>query len=268
MKVNKLKDKVAIVTGAAGGIGSEIASLFDKDGALLVLADINSDGLARLASKLSRKPLLVQCDITDKERVKNLMESAVTKFGRVDILVNNAGIITPGLFEDSRYEDIERQVDINLMGAIYCTREVIPLMKTSGGGNIVTISSLAGIAPETYSAIYTATKYALRGFGLTLRVELKKHNIYVSTIFPDSVDTPMLKYEASHGGSPLTFLNPPVSPAVVAKAVRRAVVKRKIELYVPYSQGLASKIIICLPWIIPFLWPILEKKGAKKKETF
>lgn len=265
--MKNLSGKTAVVTGAAGGIGTEVAKLFDRLGVQLVLTDINQAGLEKTAQLLSRAPLTFVCDITKPDEVQGLMAAAVKRFGTVDILVNNAGIIVPSLFENCTYEEIERQVRINFMGAVTCSREVIPVMR-SHGGHIVTVSSMAGLVPETYSSIYTATKFALRGFNLTLGIELRKHKIGVSTIFPDSVATPMLRYEASHGGSPLTFLNPPQPPALVAQAILKAIVKRKVEVYVPTSTGVVSKAMMCWPWAVTKLWPVLEYLGERKKPGF
>jgi short-subunit dehydrogenase len=263
-----VKGKTAIVTGAAGGIGTATARLLDSRGVNLVLADIDMPGLERTAQGLALKPLLVHCDITSLDEVQHLMAEAQKSYPTIDILVNNVGIIIPALFEQATYADIEKQVRINLLGTITCTREVIPLLKKNGGGHIVTVSSLAGIVPETYSSIYTATKFALRGLNLTLNLELKRHCIAVSTIFPDSVDTPMLRYEATHGGSPLTFLSPPQEPAAVAKAILRAITQNKVEQYVPTSTGIFSKIIMCWPWAVTKLWPLLEKSGEKQKKKY
>ncbi len=268
MKENYLKDKIAIITGAAGGIGREIAKLFDIYGIKLILTDINEEGLRVIANELSQEPLIIPCDITKIEQVKNLISQTNSKYGTVDILINTVGIIIPALFENTNYSDIEKQINVNLLGIIHCTKEIIPIMKDAGGGNIVTISSLAGIVPETYSSIYTATKFALRGFDLTLNLELKKHNITVSTIFPDSVDTSMLEYEAKHGGSPLTFLSDPVNPERVAKAALKAILKNKVEICVPHFQGTLSKFIMCFPKRVQKMWPKLEKKGEKRKQEF
>jgi short-subunit dehydrogenase len=263
--MRNLHGKTAIITGAAGGIGTEVARLFNGGGINLVLTDINRAGLDKTAGQVSGSPLLFSCDITDKNKVKNLVKESVKRFGTVDILVNNAGIIIPSLFEDSSYEDIEKQLRINFMGALTCTREVIPVMKKGGGGHIVTVSSMAGIVPETYSSIYTATKFALRGFNLTLNIELKKHKIGISTIFPDSVATPMLRYEATHGGSPLTFLSPPQEPVIVARAILKAILKNKAEVYCPASTGMFSKAIMCWPWAVTKIWPILEYMGNRNR---
>lgn len=268
MKAKQLHGKTAIITGAAGGIGAATALLLDREGAGLVLADLDLAGLEELAGKLSRPALTVQGDVTRREDMEQLAARARERCETVDILVNTAGIIIPALFEDCRYEDIEKQVAINLMGTINATYAVLPLLIEQGGGSIVTISSMAGIVPETRSAIYTATKFALRGFNLTLALELKKHNIKISTIFPDSTDTAMLRYEAAHGGSPLTFLSPPQEPESVARAVLRAITGRRLEQCVPYSSGFLSKWLMLAPAAVIKLWPVLEKSAEKKKAAY
>lgn len=265
--MREVSGKTAIVTGASGGIGGEVARLFDRRGIQLVLTDINAEGLAQIARGLTRKPLCFPCDITRSEDVRDLVAAALKRHGTVNILVNTGGIIVPGLFEHSAQIDIERQVAINLLGAVTCTREVIPAMKRAGAGHIVTVSSMAGLAPETYSAIYTATKFALRGFNLTLAIELRRHRIGVSTIFPDSVATPMLRHEALHGGSPLTFLSPPQSPALVAEEILEAIVKNKVEVSVPAYTGMVSKAVMCWPWAVTRIWPLLEYLGRRRKPS-
>lgn len=261
-------NKTIVITGASGGIGSALARELESRGAKLVLADISFDGLKSLAACLTSKPLLIQCDITDRADVKALVESSLKNYSKIDILINNAGIIRPALFENCSYEDIDAQMKVNFMGAVNCTKEVVAAMISAKQGHIVTISSLAGLVPETYSSIYTASKFALRGFFLTLGIELKKHNIKVSTIFPDSVNTPMLKYEAAHGGSPLTFLSNAQSPEKIVRAVIRALEKNRPEICMPVSSGFFSRIVMCWPWLVTRLWPLLEGLGEKNKKIY
>lgn len=260
-------DKTIIITGASGGIGTALAKELDRRGANLVLADINLNGLKSLASDLKSGPLIVQCDITDRSDVKKLVEAAVNRSSKIDILINNAGIIRPALFENCSYDNIDAQMKVNFMGAVNCSKEVLAVMIPAKQGHVVTISSLAGLVPETYSSIYTASKFALRGFFLTLAIELRKHNIKVSTIFPDSVDTPMLKYEASHGGSPLTFLGDAQKPEKIVQAVIKSIEKGSPEICAPASTGIISRIIMCWPWIVTKLWPVLERMGEKNKKS-
>ncbi len=261
------KGMVAIITGAAGGIGSATARLLHGRGMKLVLADTNSRLLGALASGLGPEHLPLVCDITKPSDVRSMVKKALRRYGRIDVLVNNAGIIFPNLFENCSYQEIEKQIAVNLMGPITCAKEVIPVMKEQGGGSIVTVSSLAGIVPETYSSIYAATKFALRGFNLTLRLELKRYKIYASAVFPDSVNTSMLKYEMSHGGSPLTFLNAPQSPDMIARAVYRAISGKKAEICVPASTGFFSKLLMAFPSLVMMIWPRLERMGQKKKDA-
>ncbi|MBN1534907.1 MAG: SDR family oxidoreductase [Spirochaetes bacterium] len=264
----KIDGSVAVITGGAGGIGTAIARLFDQKGIRCALCDIDEKGLRKAGESLSTPPLLVTCDITDRKEIGRAIKKIRGHFGGIDILVNNAGIIVPSLFENCSYRDMDRQIAINLVGAMNFTREIIEPLKENGGGCIITTSSLAGIVPETHSAVYSATKFALRGFNLTLHIELKRHGIFVGTVFPDSIDTPMLRYEAAHGGSPLTFLSTPQKPEAVARAVYRAIAKRKIESYVPSFSATLPKILTCIPRFIPPIWGMLERSGVKKKLAY
>lgn len=256
---------IAIITGAAGGIGRAISAELIKNNVTCILVDINKKALADLQKYYGDSVHCISCDITDIKSVKLMVNTVIKKYGAIDILINNAGIIEPNLFENATYKEINRQIQVNLMGPINCTYEALPHLKKSKNPSIVTIASLAGIVPETYSSIYTATKFALRGLFLTLHIELKKHNIHVATIFPDSVNTPMLRYEATHGGSPLTFLSNPQDPEHVAKAVVKAIEKRKVEVVVPASQGFVTRFIMVFPSLVVKLWPLLEKMGQKNK---
>lgn len=257
--------KIAIITGAAGGIGQAITTAFLKKNITCVLVDVNKKKLSDLQKQYGDSVYALYCDVTDVKSVKSMVNEVIKKYGNIDILVNNAGIIEPNLFEDASYKEIVRQIQVNLMGPVNLTYEVLPHLKKSKSPSIVTIASLAGIVPETYSSIYTATKFALRGLFLTLHIELKKHNIHVATIFPDSVNTPMLHYEATHGGSPLTFLSKPQDPEKVAHAVVNAIKTKKPEIVVPASQGFITRVVMVFPSIVVKLWPLLERVGQKNK---
>lgn len=259
--------KIAIITGAAGGIGRAITEEFLKKNITCVLVDINKKALNDLQKQYGDSVYSVYCNVADIKSVKSMVTRVVKKYGTIDILVNNAGIIEPNLFEHVSYNEITRQIQVNMMGSINCTYKALPHLKKSKSPSIVTIASLAGIVPETYSSIYTATKFALRGLFLTLHIELKKYNIRVVTIFPDSVNTPMLQYEAMHGGSPLTFLSTPQKPEDVAKAVVKALHTKRPEIVVPSSQGFITRFIMVFPSMVTRLWPVLEKIGRKNKDT-
>jgi len=263
------KDKVAIVTGAASGIGKAVIKMFADEGAKVVLADINEDGINKYAAELTSKgvdAMAVPTDVTKLDMIKNLLNKTLERHKRIDILHNNAGIILPNDIDVIDYKDIDKQIHINLYGIIYGTKEVIPIMKKQGFGHIVNTASLAGIVPEPSSAIYSATKFAIRGFDLAVRLELANTGVSITTLLPDSVETPQLHYEATHGGSPMSFLDKPQTPEAVAQAVKKAILKNKLEVYVPHSQGVIARLALMWPWIMPVLWPMLEKSGRKNKE--
>ncbi|MGC8579986.1 MAG: SDR family NAD(P)-dependent oxidoreductase [bacterium] len=265
----EFKDKVAIVTGAASGIGKAVIKMFADEGAKVVLADINEEGINKFASELKARGVdatPVHTDVTKLEMVKNLIDTALKRHGRIDIMHNNAGIILPNDIDVTDYKDIDRQIHINLYGIIYGTKEVIPVMKKQGFGHIVNTASLAGVAPEPGSAIYSATKFAIRGFDLAVRLELIGTGVSITTLLPDSVETPQLHYEATHGGSPMSFLDKPQTPEAVAQAVKNGILKNKVEVYVPHSQGIIARLALMWPWIMPILWPMLKKSGEKNKQ--
>ncbi len=265
----QFKDQVAIVTGAASGIGKSVIQMLANEGAKVVLADINEEGIVKFAKELMAKgvdAMAVPTDVTKLDMVKALLNKAMQKHGKINILHNNAGIILPADIDVIDYKDIDRQIHINLYGIIYGTKEVIPLMKKQGFGHIVNTASLAGVVPEPSSAIYSATKFAIRGFDLAVRLELMNTGVSISTLLPDSVETPQLHYEATHGGSPMSFLDKPQTTEAVAQAVKNAILKNKVEVYVPHSQGMVARLALSIPWIIPMLWPMLKKSGAKNLE--
>ncbi len=265
----QFKDKVAIVTGAASGIGKAVIKMFADEGAKVVLADINEEGINKFAAELTSKgvdAIAVRTDVTKLEMVKDLLNKALQKYGRIDILHNNAGIILPNDIDVIEYKDIDMQIHINLYGIIYGTKEVIPIMKKQGHGYIVNTASLAGVVPEPGSAIYSATKFAIRGFDIAVRLELMNTGVSILTLLPDSVETPQLHYEATHGGSPMSFIDKAQTPEAVAQAVKKAILKNKVEVYVPHSQGIIARLALMWPWSIPMLWPMLQKSGNKNKE--
>ncbi len=260
------KDKVVIVTGAGSGIGKALIKMFADEGAKVVLAGLTEEKIVKYSNELKSKgvdAIAVQTDVRKLEMVKNLIDKTMQKHGRIDVMINNAGIILPGDIDVSDYGDVDRQIQTNLYGIIYGTKEVIPIMKKQGFGHIVNTSSLAGVVPEPGSAIYSATKFAIRGFGLAVRLELMDTGVSISTLLPDSVETPQLQYEATHNGSPMSFLDKPQTPEAVALAVKNAILKNKVEFYVPNSQGIVARIGLMWPWLLPMLWPMLRKTGKK-----
>ncbi len=191
----RLAEKVAIVTGAGQGIGAAIAERLAEDGTSVVLVDINEDQVQRTAEGLTSRGFDVLAsvvDITKKDRVNDLVDQAVDRFGTVDILVNNAGIIRDGFAVNLSEQDWDQVLDVNLKGAFLCCQSVFPVMKEKLAGNIVNITSRSWLG-NIGQANYSASKGGLVSLTRTLALEFARYQINVNAVAPGLIDTPMTR---------------------------------------------------------------------------
>lgn len=196
----KLKDKVAVITGAASGIGRATAILFAKEGAKIVAADINAGGVEETVKMIEDgggEAVAVRTDISKSEDVQKMFDTTLKTYGRVDILVNNAGVVLGKTFEESTEEDFDRVVSVNFKGTFLCCKYAVPTLKKQGSGVIVNVASVSGNVGQLYHVVYGGTKSAIIGFSRALAVELAPHNIRVNSISPGAVDTPMLRNDVA-----------------------------------------------------------------------
>ncbi len=188
----KLEGKVAIVTGASSGIGEATAVGLAAEGAQVVLAARRGDRLEKLAQDIAQqggKALPVITDVTDEAQIRHMVDQVKAEFGRVDILVNNAGVMLLGPIDGADTEEWRRMININVLGLMYATHAVLPLMKEQGAGHIVNISSVAGRTASANVAVYNASKWAVCAFSEALRQEVSKDKIRVTVIEPGAVVT-------------------------------------------------------------------------------
>ncbi len=188
--MGRLDGKVAIITGAARGMGETTARLFAEHGAKLCLTDIQDP--SAVAADIGGDAIALQHDVSDEARWREVAAAAADRFGRVDILVNNAGIVFWGgsILEIER-ADFDRLYNVNLIGAWLGIKHVAPRMIAGGGGAIVNISSISGLTGLNGIAPYAASKWALRGISKTAAMELGPKKVRVNTIFPGTVNTEM-----------------------------------------------------------------------------
>jgi NAD(P)-dependent dehydrogenase (short-subunit alcohol dehydrogenase family) len=194
---DSFKGKVVVVTGAASGIGKEIALAFARRGAQLAVADINAGGLEKVRLELKGSGGTVYAQVVDVSKaadVSGFCENVYREMGRVDVLCNNAGIGIEGRFEDVCLEDWAWTLGVNLWGVLHGCHYFYPRMiAQGGGGHIVNTASGAGLAPLPLMTAYCCTKYAVVGFSETLRAEAALHGIGVSAICPGIVNTPITR---------------------------------------------------------------------------
>jgi len=191
----KFAGKVAIVTGAARGIGEAIVLTLAREGAAVVVTDVDLEGARRVAQEiegLGHRAKAIQADVSQREAVQRLVSETVSVFGKIDILVNNAGIIRRGTFVEHSSQDWEKVLSVNLGGTFNCTQEVVPLMIKQGEGKIINISSVAGKVGDLASApSYGTSKGAINTFTKSLARELAPYGINVNAVAPHAIETDM-----------------------------------------------------------------------------
>lgn len=190
----RLKDKVAIVTGAGQGIGKAIALAFAREGARVVLAARTLENLEACASRMPEgASLVVPTDLTDEAAIQSLVERTLAEFGTIDILVNNSGVAGPTkACEEVSREEWVTCFDVNVTGAFLMTKHVIPTMKAKRRGRILNISSMSGKRPLPNRTPYTASKMAIIGLTRTLAFELGEYGVTVNAVCPGATSGPRI----------------------------------------------------------------------------
>ena len=268
MAGGNLAGRKALVTGAAGGIGQAVARLLDRKGMKLILVDRDEEAIRKTVSAFLAPPEIIACDLANRAEVERLCAHIAQEHPDLHALVNNAGIGLPGRVDALDMDVIDAHLEINLRAPIRLMRAVAPLMTARGEGAMVATVSLGGVISLKDSATYSASKFGLRGFLCGLHQELHPTGVKVSGVYPAAVDTPMLHHEAMHGGSVLNFVDKVMSPEDVAQALLKGIETGKLEIYVPYSASVMSRVAAAFPWIIRPLLPALEKIGEAGRKKF
>jgi 2-hydroxycyclohexanecarboxyl-CoA dehydrogenase len=192
--MKRFEDQVAIVTGAASGIGRATAMRLAAEGAAVVIADVNEQGagVARSISEGGGRAIALQVDVTDAPGVRAMTEQAIAAFGKIDILVSNAGWDRAGPFADTDEELWDRVIAINYRGHLATCHAALPYMRERGGGRIVTVASDAGRVGSSGEVVYSGAKGAVIAFTKGLAREVARYGINVNCVAPGLVDTPLL----------------------------------------------------------------------------
>jgi len=243
MTLKSFTGAAAVITGGASGIGLATARALFAQGAHVVLADINEQGLQQ-AQDLVRQSnptadtqvLTMVTDVTSESQVQALMRHALDRCGRIDLVVTCAGLGMGGPIDDFTGAAMQTLMNVNFMGTYHCVRAALPAMRRQEGGHFVFLSSVAGkICPPLLSG-YVATKWAVRGFSSALRAELYGTGIGATTVYPAWVDTPMVHQELEFQNLHVEIL---LTPEQVASEILQAVLANRNDLTLAPNPDIA-----------------------------
>lgn len=262
-----MRDKVVVVTGAASGIGAAVCRKFGQEGSCIALIDMDGAGLEARVRELSARGVRAfgqVCDVTDEGRCLSAMQEVVRRYGGIDVLVNNAGITQRCPFTSASIPMYRRVMDINFFGALNCTAGAIGSI-IERKGQVVVMSSIAGLTPVLGRTGYCASKHALHGFFGTLRAELKPQGVHVMIVCPGFTRTNLQDRALDGDGSvtahPRSKVGRQASPEAVAESVYLGAVRRR-DLIVLSAVGKLSHLIhkIC-----PGLYGRIMERGLRKE---
>lgn len=194
--MGRVSGKVAIVTGAAGGMGKADAILLAQEGAKVVVTDIQEDKVNEVVAEINHnggEAIGFRHNVTSEEEWQHIVDETVKKWGKIDVLVNNAGISLAKALIDTTAQDWDKVMSINLTGGFFGLKHVIPVMQKNGGGSIINISSIAGLTGSNGAGPYTASKGAVRMLTKAVAIDYGKDNIRCNSIHPGYIETPMTK---------------------------------------------------------------------------
>ncbi len=190
----RLDGKVALITGAARGMGAATARLFAAEGALVVLGDVLADVKDVAVELGEERALAVTLDVTDEQAWRDAVAAAEERFGRLDILVNNAGVLLMDELGKTTSDTYRKVNDVNAFGCFLGMRECQPALTRAGGGSIVNLSSVEGLGGNRFLVAYTGSKFAVRGMTKAAAIELAADGIRVNSVHPGGIDTPMVRH--------------------------------------------------------------------------
>jgi NADP-dependent 3-hydroxy acid dehydrogenase YdfG len=258
MSTDFFQDKVVIVTGASSGIGRATALALARQGSWVALAARREAALLTLANEIEKpggKALALPMDVTQREQADHMVQDVLARWGRVDILISNAGQYIQSPILDLDPADLQRSLNVNYFGGVYCIKAVLPHMLAQKSGHIVAVTSMDGKVGLPADAPYVSAKFALTGFLEVLRQEVSDHGIAVTNVLPGRVDTVMIEHLN------FSWVSPKISPESVASSITHAIRKRKPIVIVPPQAKLLYYINVFAPKLSDKLSRLFHLEG-------
>jgi 3-oxoacyl-[acyl-carrier protein] reductase len=261
-----MSDPIAIITGAASGIGHHWAiTLLNQGSYRLILADINMEGL-HSAFEHGDSVRLHKLDIRRADQWQSLVDDTLQRFGKIDYLFNIAGGGHQAFFLQQPMENFEWVIDINLKGPLIGMKVVGNVMVSQKSGHIINVGSLAGLSPTPGNALYSAAKGGLRNASIAAAIEWRKHGVAVTVISPDLVDTPLMQKHLENGSEAvaLTYTGVTLTVNDLEKAFWKAMRTRPLEINLPRWRGWLVKLNHMSPSLMAILYEPMKKRGMKR----
>jgi 3-oxoacyl-[acyl-carrier protein] reductase len=267
-----IRHSTFLVTGSASGIGRNLADALVRGGARVIATDLDEASLREHAHAESwprDRVLTHRLDVSQPEHWDAVVRTGFETFGSIDVLINVAGYLRPGWVHRLDLRDVHLHIDVNFKGVVFGTRAVAAGMVERKRGHIINVASLAALAPVPGIAVYSATKYAVRGFSLAAAQELRPHGVKVTVICPDAVRTPMLELQRDYEEAAMTFSGPrvleasEVTDAILGRVLRHA----PLEVFLPASRGWLARVADTFPSTAFTLGPLLRRRGRKRQQS-
>lgn len=265
-------DKSIVLTGAASGIGRYLAKTLSAKGHRVLATDVNEQGLTELQALRGQGGggdlLTATLDVTHPDHWEKALDLAEKEFGVIDVVMNVAGFLKPGFVHETDERSVHLHIDVNVKGVIFGTRAAAKRMVAQGTGHIVNFGSLASLAAVPGLCLYSASKFAVRGFSLAAAAELAPHGVAVTVIMPDAVQTPMLDLQVHYEEAAMTFSgSAPLTVEDIESVISTEVLpKQPMEITIPLSRGLLARLANTAPAAALMLAPSLTEKGRKAQE--
>ena len=211
--------------------------------------------------------LLRRLDVCDADSWSQALEAIVDRWGQLDVLLNVAGYLKPGFIHETPQEEIARHLDVNVRGVMLGTQVAAARMVSQGHGHIVNIASMAGLAPVPGLGLYAGSKFAVRGFTLSVALELRPLGVAVTSVCPDAVQTPMLDVQIGHHEAAVTFSGSGfLTVEGVGRVILGKVLKRQpLEVRIPTPRGFLAALAGFFPRLTLLLGPLMQRKGRRRQ---
>ncbi|PRY84100.1 SDR family NAD(P)-dependent oxidoreductase [Alkalibacterium olivapovliticus] len=255
--MSKIKDKRIWITGASSGIGEELAYQLASKGAVLILSARSVDKLHAVKEvckeKYGANVIVYPLDVSDLDAIEKAVNHVTDKLGQIDVLINNAGFGHTETFTEYDFSKVENMFKVNVLGLMYMSQLIAKNMIQYKSGPIINVASIAGKVATPKSAVYSATKFAVIGFSNTLRLELKEHDINVTTVNPGPVDTAFFDEFDPSGAYLKNVSSVVLSAEYVASQTVKAIGTSKREVNLPKLLDVASKVYTLFPTISDYI---------------